>query len=121
MVWAAFVKKLRNNWESNKQIPRIDSSEISHNSSLIYQKLQLINYCISKKKEWNQWKMEEKSLDLHQNDPKNLSKLFDTLNPSSSSTSNTRNKPSRTSLDDSSEEWEEWEDWEESDKSFFFF
>lgn len=48
LVWLEFVKELRWHWEERVQIPAVATSHIDYNSCLLYQKLQMLNYCIGR-------------------------------------------------------------------------
>ncbi|EGG20051.1 hypothetical protein DFA_07168 [Cavenderia fasciculata] len=50
LFWTEFIGEIKWHWENSLLIPRtFTSSHINMNSCLIYQQLQMINYCIQKK------------------------------------------------------------------------
>ncbi|KAL6048071.1 Rab3 GTPase-activating protein catalytic subunit [Balamuthia mandrillaris] len=49
VVWNEFVKECRWHWDNLKFIPRIERQRMNYSTCLLYQKLQLINYCIERK------------------------------------------------------------------------
>eukprot|EP01132_Coremiostelium_polycephalum_P002171 gene2171-2671_t len=50
LFWMEFIQEIKWHWEHSLPIPRIfNSSHINGNNTLIFQKLHMINYCISRK------------------------------------------------------------------------
>eukprot|EP01087_Luapelamoeba_hula_P009791 TRINITY_DN2558_c0_g1_i3.p1 TRINITY_DN2558_c0_g1~~TRINITY_DN2558_c0_g1_i3.p1 ORF type:complete len:868 (+),score=111.28 TRINITY_DN2558_c0_g1_i3:310-2913(+) len=47
LVWTEFVTEVKWHWENGVCLPRTTFPPISYNTALMYQKLQLLNYCIS--------------------------------------------------------------------------
>lgn len=102
LVWDQFVKEVRWHWERSIFLPRTNFGEPATSSSLLYQKLQLINYCIERKKEWNQWKKEDMKKESHSKEFKKMAALFDGIGDSPKSEESTNKK----------EDEEGWEDFE---------
>jgi len=48
LVWFEFVKELRWHWEERVPLPALPTNQIDYNSCLLYQKLQMLNYCIGR-------------------------------------------------------------------------
>ncbi|EFA85604.1 hypothetical protein PPL_01387 [Heterostelium album PN500] len=50
VFWSEFVEEIKWHWEHSLPIPRtFNSDQINMNHTLVYQKMQMINYCISRK------------------------------------------------------------------------
>lgn len=54
LLWENFTREIRRYWESATKIPRVDCEKIDLQSCLVFQKLQLLNYCINNHREKQQ-------------------------------------------------------------------
>ncbi|KYQ92125.1 hypothetical protein DLAC_06966 [Tieghemostelium lacteum] len=68
MVWNDFIHEIKWHWENLKVIPKtFSSAQMNANNCLIFQKLQMINYCIKLKLEFQQQQEKYKIYKLNNN------------------------------------------------------
>ncbi|EGC37835.1 hypothetical protein DICPUDRAFT_149549 [Dictyostelium purpureum] len=72
LFWSEFVDEIKWHWEHQILIPRtFSSSHISVNNCLIFQKLQMINYCVKKRHEYQNYQETEEQYNSTNNNNNN--------------------------------------------------